>query len=69
MKTYKVSLSRTYIVEIDAKDEEQAKFLSEFFITSGRDGANEKERKDFVFRFNEIEMIENEAFEVEEVSA
>ena len=67
MKTFKVALTRTYLVEIEAKDEEQAKFLTEFYISSPHDASTEKEKADYGFRFNEIEMVTNEAFEAEEI--
>jgi len=69
MKTYKIALTRIYIVEIDAKDKEQAKFLTEFYVSSACDGSTEKEKRDYGFRFNDIEMVTNEAFEAEEISA
>ena len=67
MKTFKVALTRTYLVEIEANDENQAKFLTEFFLSFPRDVSTEKERAGYAFRFNEIEMVTNEAFEAEEV--
>ena len=67
MKTFKVALTRTYLVEIEACDEKQAKFLAEFFLSFPRDASTEKERAGYGFRFNEIEMVTNEAFEAEEI--
>ncbi len=66
MKTYKVFLHRDYIINIDAKNEEEAKSLTELFVTGEKDGSTEKEREQHNFRINEIEMTVNEAFEVEE---
>ena len=65
MKTYKVSLHRDYIVNIDAKNEEEAMSLAEFFIAGEKDASTEKEREQHSFRINEIEMVTNDAFEVE----
>lgn len=64
MKTYKVLLHRDYIVKIDAKSEEEAMQLAEFFIAGEKDAPKEKERKQHGFRINEIEMVTNDAFEV-----
>ncbi len=67
MKTYKVSLHRDYFVNIDAKNEEEAKFLAEFFIAGEKDASTEKEKEQYGFRINEIEMATNNAFEVERI--
>ena len=66
MKTYKVSLHRDYIVSIDAKNEEEAKQFAEFFIAGEKDVSTLKDREQHSFRINEIEMVTNDAFEVEE---
>ncbi len=67
MKTYKVLLHRDYIVSIDAKNEEEAMFLAEFFIAGEKDASTEKEKEQHSFRINEMEMVTNDAFKVEEV--
>jgi hypothetical protein len=65
MKTYKVLLHRDYIVNIDAKNEEEAMQLAEFFIDGEKDASTEKEREQHSFRINEIEMVTNDTFDVE----
>jgi hypothetical protein len=65
MKTYKVLLHRDYLVNIDTDNEEDAKTLAEFFIVGEKDVSTEKERERHSFRINEIEMVMNDAFEVE----
>lgn len=67
MKIYKVLLHRDYIVHIDAKNEDEAKFLTEFFIAGENDSSSEKEREQYSFRIDEIEMVTNDALEIEEV--
>ena len=64
MKTYKVALTRTYLVTISATDEEKAKRLSEFFIGDCPDSSNEKDRSEFNFSIENIEMTYNEADEI-----
>ena len=64
MKTYKVALTRTYLVTINATDEEKAKRLSEFFIGDCPDSSNEKDRSEFNFSIENIEMMYNEAMEI-----
>ena len=66
MKTYKVSLHRDYIVNIDAKNKDEAMSLAEFFIAGEKDASTEKEREQHSFRINEIEMVTNDAFDVDE---
>ena len=68
MKTYKVLLHRDYIVNIDANNEEKAMSLAEFFIAGEKDASTQKEREQHGFRINEIEMVTNDAFEVEELN-
>jgi hypothetical protein len=65
MKSYKVSLHRDYIVSIDANSEEEAKRLAEFFVAGEKDASTPKEREQHNFKINEIEMVTNDAFEVE----
>jgi hypothetical protein len=67
MKTYKVLLTRSYIVSIDAKNKEDALFFSEFYIGGERDLSNDKEKKSKKFKINDIEMTVNDACEAEVV--
>ena len=67
MKTYQVLLHRDYVVNIDAKDKNDAISLAEFFIAGEKDASSEREREQYNFRINEIEMVTNDAFEVEEI--
>lgn len=65
MKNFQVSLHRNYIVNIKAKNEEEAKFLAEYVIGGEKDISTELEKKKFKFEIESIEMMTNEAFEVE----
>lgn len=67
MKNFKVMLTRNYIIDISAINQEEAMFLSEFFISNVRDDSNEKEQNQFKFKINDIEMTINDAFEAEEI--
>ncbi|NWF90544.1 MAG: hypothetical protein HXY50_13915 [Ignavibacteriaceae bacterium] len=58
MKNYQVSLHRDYIVNIKAKNKEEAKFLAEFFVSGEKDCSNDKERKQYKFKIEEIEMVD-----------
>lgn len=66
MKTFEVFLTRSYILEIDAKDDRDALFTAEFFVGCEKDLSNERERAERGFRINEIEMTMNDAIECTE---
>ena len=67
MKTYKVALTRTYFVSIEAENEDQAKIFSEYYLGNCPDFSNEKEQLEKNFSIKEIEMVYNEANEIVEV--
>ena len=64
MKTYKVSLTRVYQVNIRAKNGDQAKELVEFYIGDPNDQSTVSERKNDTFKIIDIEMMLNEATEI-----
>lgn len=68
MKTFEVYLSRQFKVSIQAENKNDAKVLSEYFISSGIDLSTDKERKDYSFQITDIKMIGNEAFESKIIS-
>ena len=69
MKRYQVLLSRTYIVDIQAKNEEEACQNVEYYLGHCEDLSSENERKRDNFVIEKIEPAINEAFEVTEVKA
>ena len=64
MKTYKVALTRTYLVSIQAENEEQAKRYSEYYLGDFSDLSTEKDQIEKNFSIKEIEMVYNEANEI-----
>ena len=68
MKTFRVTLHRSYSVEIDARNEEEALQLTEFFVSTPRDASTEREKAERNFRIGEIELVNNEATEAEEIT-
>ena len=64
MKTYKVALTRTYFVSIQAENEEQAKRFSEYYLGDCSDLSKEKDQIEKNFSIEEIEMVYNEANEI-----
>ncbi|WP_462137563.1 hypothetical protein [Candidatus Mycalebacterium sp.] len=62
MKTYKVSLTRIYVVDVEAETEEKACHYAEYFTGNPSDDSNEKDRKEGNFSIgNEMKMVWNEA--------
>lgn len=68
MKTYKVALTRTYFVSIQAENEDQAKRFSEYYLGDCPDRSNEEVQIEKNFSIKEIEMVYNEANEVVEIT-
>ena len=69
MRTFRIALHRDYLVEIDAKNREDARRLTEFFLSTPKDASSEKERHEHSFRIGEIEMVNNDAMEAEDIEA
>lgn len=67
MKTYKVFLTKAYVVTINAKTIEQAKRIAEFYTNDVQDISIDKDRKKFNFSIKEIDNTMNESFGAEEI--
>lgn len=67
MKNYKVTLSRSYFVSINAENKESAMGLAEFYIGTGKDDSNPTDRMQYDFLIEDVELANNEATEVIEV--
>lgn len=63
MNTFNVDLTRVYKIKIKAEDENSAKQLVEFFIGNPKDESNDKDRKEYNFQIQNIEMMLNDAVE------
>lgn len=66
MKSFRVLLTRSFIVRIDAENEKQACNLAEFYLGDCPDLSSFKDRKNEKFKIHSIEMTYNEATEAEE---
>ena len=64
MKTFKVALTRTYLVSIKADSEEMAKKYSEYYLGDCQDLSNDKEKIEKNFSIEDIELVYNEADEI-----
>jgi len=62
MPLYKTVLVRTFDVVIEAKDENEALHLAEFFVGYG-DHSNSSDQEKFQFEIKHIELTENDAIE------
>ena len=62
MKTYKVGLTRIYVIDVKAENEEKALRYAEYFMGDPHDDSSAKDRKEYKFSIDsEIEMVWNEA--------
>ena len=66
MKAFRVSLTKSYLVDINAENKDDAKRLAEYFTGDVSDISDEKHRAEYNFNIEEIECVMNEAFDVEE---
>jgi hypothetical protein len=64
MATYQVTLTRSFLITIDARNPQDAKQLTEFYMDS-HDSSNESERQRFNFQIQKVEMVENDAALIE----
>jgi hypothetical protein len=65
MKTYRVALIRSYLVSIVAENKEKAKRLTEFYLGNCPDRSNRKDRLEQKFSIEDIELVYNEANEID----
>ena len=64
MKTFKIALTRTYLVTVKAESEDRAKQFSEYYLGDCPDLSDEKEQREKGFSIEDIEMVYNEADEI-----
>jgi hypothetical protein len=67
MKTFEVVLTKSYIVKIQAEDENKAKEFSEFFTNDIQNVSSFQDEIDNNFKIEEIDCKINEAMEVKEL--
>ena len=67
MKTFQVSLAKTYTVNIVAEDEEKARRLVEFYTGDIQDISTKNERLAENFLIEEIECQINDAIDCHEI--
>lgn len=67
MKSFQVSLTKSYLVSINAENREVAKRLAEFFTGDIQDISELNNRSEYKFEIEEIECTMNEAVDVQEM--
>ena len=67
MKKFKVHLTRDYVVEINAENEDAAKEFTELYVSGGMDDSREVTRLKGRFQIEKIKPILNEALVLEEM--
>jgi hypothetical protein len=68
MKKFTVHLSREYVVQIEANNEDDARVFSELYVSGGFDDSSEAIRKQDNFQIHHIKPTVNEAFYIEETN-
>ncbi|MCK6585862.1 MAG: hypothetical protein HUU11_02085 [Anaerolineales bacterium] len=63
MPLYEVSLSRTYVIKIEAKSAQDAAVLSEFFL-GYKDDSTENDKETFGLELKEIDSTANDVLEI-----
>jgi len=67
MKTYRVVLTKSYVVTVNAQTKEKAKRFAEFYTGDIQDISTNESRKKFDFSIEEIDSRMNESLEAEEI--
>ena len=63
MPLYEVTVSRIFIVKIEAQSEQEAAGLAPFYL-GFHDSSEEVDKEYFNFEFKDIKMVENELIDV-----
>lgn len=66
MPLYEVSLSRTYVLKVEANSSRDAVVLSEFFL-GYKDDSNEDDKNNFGFEIQGVDLTTNDVLEVKKV--
>jgi len=69
MKTYQVVLTKSYLVNVNAETEEQARRACEFYTSDIQDISTEENRKKEKFLIEDLECTVNETFDSMEIKS
>ena len=67
MKTFRIALTKSWLIKINAETETEARHCAEFFTDNIGDISDETDRAEYNFNIKEIECTVNEEFEAEEL--
>lgn len=67
MKSFQITLTKSYLLNIIAENENDAKRFAEFFTGDIQDISDSDNRSKYKFEIEEIECTMNEAFEAAEL--
>jgi hypothetical protein len=65
MREFSIHLTREYIVQIKANNEEDARCLVELYVSGGFDDSDESIQKKYNFQIQNIKPILNDAISLE----
>lgn len=64
MPIFEIGVARHFAVKIEAQNLDEALRLSEFYLGNCNDSSTDGDRQEYNFQIHEIDMVENEAFEI-----
>ncbi|MFA4889682.1 MAG: hypothetical protein WC628_08950 [Candidatus Omnitrophota bacterium] len=67
MKTYRVVLTKSYVVTVNAETKEKAKRFAEFYTGDIQDISTDENKRKSNFSIEEIDSRMNESLEAEEI--
>ncbi len=65
MREFTIHLTREYVVQIVAKNQDEARSLTELYVSGGFDNSDELTKKKHDFQIQNIKPILNEAIALE----
>ncbi len=65
MKTFRVALTKSFLVTINAENERDARYFAEFYTSDVQDISTAKDRQNEKFVIETIECTVNETFDAE----
>ena len=68
MKTYNVELTKSYIIKINAKNENEAREFCELFTGDIQDISTSEDKECLNFEIKDIECKMNQTYEVDEIN-
>ena len=64
MPIFEIGVARYFAVTVEAQNVNDALRISEFYLGNCNDSSSVEDREEYNFQIHEIEMVENEAFQI-----